>query len=158
MQVTDLASSVRGLLAGLRSRRFSSNSDSGMKISTPTPTPTRLRLQPNNSYSILKGATRSSHFLDFRFDCIKMGDTAMQHLFAQTTDVARRGFCWFLWMWSVWQSLTLLSCHTVIAMALKVSPIPFIRRDSIAEWRFNFVCKPCFSPFLPLFQCFWEGA
>ena len=45
-----------GLLAGLRSQRILSDSDSnsGLKISTPTPLPTLLRLRPNRSYSTLK--------------------------------------------------------------------------------------------------------
>ena len=45
-------------VAGLRSRRFlsDSDSDSGLKISTPTPTPTPLRLRPNKRHSILKRA------------------------------------------------------------------------------------------------------
>ena len=72
------------------------------------------------------------HFLDFRFDCIQKGDTAIQHPFTLFTDVAGK-----------WLQLILLNMVGMIVFELIAivtqrsqlpiisSPMPFIRRNSI---------------------------
>ena len=44
--------------------------------------------------------------------------------------------------------------HTIV-MALKLSPVPCIRRNCITKWCFNFIYTLSL-PFLPVFQCFWR--
>ena len=92
---------------GLRSRRISSDSDSRLSLWTPTPPLNPLRLRLNKSYSMLRRAICCIHFLHLHFDRIQTGDTAIQHQFALTANATGRCYRWFLWLWSVWQSLNI---------------------------------------------------
>ena len=50
--------------------------------------------------------------------------------FVLTADAAGCRYSRFLWTWPVWQ---ILNCHTTISMALRLSPMLFIRRNSISN-------------------------
>ena len=90
-----------------------------------------------------------NHFRDFTIDCIQTCDTVKQHPFAPTADEVGRGYRWFLWMWSVWQSLNLLT-HSHHCDG------PKIISDTFSEWIRSLNDSPslypyCSSPFLPMF-------
>ena len=138
------------LWAGLRSRRILSHSDSDLKISTPTP----LRLRQDKKNSIIKKHHDvGTIFLLSAFDYIHMGGLAKQYPFVVAADAVGRGYrCSFGCGWydSLWTSL---HAHRTIAMALKLSPISFFRRNSITKckWHLTLITT------LPLTFSFWHS-
>ena len=141
---------------GMRSRRIlsDSGSDSGLKISTPTPTPTPLRLRLNRMYSIRKTVIWCSYFLDFTFDCIQTDDTLIYPPFVPTADAGSLGYHWYLWIWSVCQSLNALTQSKIDRDGSKIISNTLIRRNSITKRRFSFIWtlllsfSSCLSMFL----------
>ena len=141
---------------GLWSRRilgnFDSDPDSGLKIPTPTLAQTPLRLRPNERCSILKGALwcGPSSWFPFRlYPNEWYGNTVSRTPGMQPAlslaDSHECGRHDSLWIYR--------HSHTTITTALKSSPMPFVGRNSITTWRFNFIFAPppSFSP-CPMFS------
>ena len=110
---------------------------------------------------------RCSHFLNFHFVSIQKGDTAIQPPLALTADAAGRGYRSFLWMWSV-IGMTVFELMAVVTRRLRW-PDYYLRHplsdgilslnDFIFIWLYLLTLSAhCQSPFLPVFQCFREGA
>ena len=58
---------------------------------------------------------------------------------------------------TVFELIAMVIGYTAITLTLKFYPIPFSRRNYITNDALT-VFTHCDSPFLPVFQCFREGA